>query len=106
MRPWQKIARSEHKPDLSIANGRQPVVIHFGNVFAVELIAARARGIETTEHIHERRLAAAAWAHDREVFVAANRQTQTAKRPNDFLAHDVFLGDVFDVDHDRTGGPD
>jgi len=64
------------------------------------------RGIETTEHVHERRFAAAAWAHDGEVFVAANLQTHTAKRAHDFLAHDVFLGDVFNVDHDRTGRPD
>jgi len=30
---WQKVERLEHKPDLAIANGRELVVIHFGNVF-------------------------------------------------------------------------
>src|SRR6266478_9731142 len=66
----QKVECLKNKSDLAITNGRELVVIHFGNVFAVELIAARGRSIETTEHVHKRRFTTSAWAHDGDVFVA------------------------------------
>src|SRR5437016_13366039 len=69
---WQKVKRLEHETDLAIANSRELVIIHLGNILAVELIAAGRWGIETTEHVHERRFAASARAHDGDVFVAAN----------------------------------
>ena len=93
----------KNEPDFAIANRGQLVVVHFRDILAVELVAAGARGIEAAEHVHERRFAAAARAHDGEVFVAMNLQRDTAQRVDDFLAHHVFLGDVLDVDDDRTG---
>src|SRR6266542_4313545 len=63
-RSREKVERLKHEADLAIANGRELVVIHFGNALAVELIAARSRRIETTEHVHKRGLTTAAWPHD------------------------------------------
>ena len=91
----------KHETDLAIANGRELVIIHFGNILAVKLITAGSRSIETTKHVHERRLAAAAWAHDGDIFVAANLQGHTAQSAHDFLAHHVLFGDILDIDHDR-----
>src|SRR6266850_1138635 len=88
--------------DLAIANGSKLVVIHLGNVFAAELVAAGTRCIEATEHVHERRFTAAAWSHDGQVFVAAYLQGHAAQRAHDFLAHDVIFGDILNVDHDRA----
>ena len=53
-RSWQKVKRLKHEADFPIANGCELVVVHFRNVLAVELVAARSRGIETTEHVHQR----------------------------------------------------
>src|SRR5947209_19282699 len=73
-RSGQKIEGLKHETDLAIANGRKLVVIHFGDVLAIELVAAGGRGIETTEHVHERGFAAAARPHYGDVFVAMNLQ--------------------------------
>src|SRR5207244_11933377 len=105
-RSREKVERLKHETDLAIANGRELVVIHFGNAFAVEFIAAGSRRIETTEHVHKRGLTTAAWPHDSDVFVAVNLQGDAAQRMNDFLAHHVVFGDVLNVDHDRAARPD
>ena len=91
----------KHETDLAIANGRELVVIHFGDALAVELVAAGSRRIEATQHVHERRFAAAARPHDSDIFVAVNLQGDAAQRMNDFLAHHVIFRDVLNVDHDR-----
>ena len=92
----------EYETNLAIANGSELVVVHLGNVFAIELVAAGSRCIKTTEHVHERRLTAPARAHDGEVFVAAYLQGHPAQCAHDFLAHDVVFGDILNVDHDRA----
>jgi hypothetical protein len=92
----------KYETNLAIANGSKLVVIHLGNVLAIELVAARTRCIKATEHVHERRFTAAAWSHDGKVFVAAYLQGHTAQRTHDFLAHDVVFGDILNVDHDRA----
>ena len=82
--------------------GSELVVIHLGNVLAIELVAAGCRCIKTTEHIHERRFTAPARPHDGKIFVAAYLQGHTAQRAHDFLAHDVVFGDILNVDHNRA----
>src|SRR5207302_531817 len=98
----KKIEGLKDKADLAVADRGQLVVIHRGNILAVKLVAPGARRIEAAEHIHERRFPTPARAHDGEILVAMNLESHTAQGMDGFLAHDVMLGDIFDVDDDRT----
>ena len=77
-RSWQQVKCLKNKPDLAISNRRQFVVIHLGHIFAIEVVMTRRGCVEATEHVHEGRLATAARAHDRDVFVAMNLQGHAA----------------------------
>src|SRR5207237_87384 len=98
----EKIERLENKTDFSISNRGQFVIVHFRDVFPIEFIAPGSRGIQTTKHVHQRRLSAAARAHDGDVFVLMNLQRHSAQRAHGLFAHHVILGDVFDVDDELT----
>src|SRR5262249_34319997 len=95
----KKIERLKNKTDLAIANARQFVIAHAGYVASVEFVASGTRRIQATQHVHQRRFAAATGAHDCEVLVAANLQRHAAQRMNNFFAHLVVFGDVLDVDN-------
>src|SRR5437762_11421712 len=69
---WKKIEGLKNKTDFAIANRRQLIIRHAGNVASVEFVSPGTRRIEAAEHVHKRRFAAATGAHDREVLVAAN----------------------------------
>jgi hypothetical protein len=105
-RAREQIECLKNKTNLAIPNCREFVIVHLGNVLAVKLISARRRRIETTEHVHERRFATAARAHDRDVFVLMNLQRDPAQRAHSLFTHHVILGDGLDVDHDGANWSD
>ena len=92
----------ENKTDFSISNRGQFVIVHFRDVFPIEFIASRGRGIEATKHVHEGRFSAAARAHDGDVFVFMDLQRHSAQRAHRLFAHHVILRDVFNVDDQWT----
>src|SRR4029077_12232386 len=55
----KKIERLKNKTDLAVANARQLIVRHAGNVASIEFIASGTRRVEAAEHVHKRRFAAA-----------------------------------------------
>src|SRR5262245_40865146 len=97
----KKIERLKNKTDLAIANARQFIVGHAGNVATIEFVASGTRCIKAAEHIHQRRFTATAGSHDSEIFVAANLQRYAAERVNNLFPHHVVFRDVLDVDDDR-----
>src|SRR5207245_3107974 len=99
----EQVKRLKNKTDLAITDRGQFVIVHFSDAAAIKFVTAGCRSIETAEHVHQRRFAAAARAHDGEIFVAPNLERDSTKRPHDLFAHHVILGDVFDVDDDGTG---
>ena len=102
MERGSKIEGLENETDLLVPDLGQLVAIHRGNVFAVKLVMPGAGRIEAAQHVHEGRFAAAARAHDGEIFVAMNLQRHAAQRVHGLLAHHVVLRDVLDVDDDRA----
>src|SRR5205085_3482654 len=98
----EKIEGLENKSDLAVPDRSQLVIIHRGNILAVEFVTARARRIKTAEHIHESRFTTAARPHDGEVFVAMDLEGHAAQRVHGLFAHHVMLRDVLDIDDDRT----
>ena len=73
-RTRKQVEGLKDKSDLTVANFRQLVVVHLRHVFAIEFVMTGGRRIETAQHIHEGRFAAAAGAHDRDVFIAMDPQ--------------------------------
>src|SRR5689334_8459179 len=55
----KKIERLKNKTDLAIANARQLIVRHTGNVASIEFVASGTRRIEAAEHVHQSRFATA-----------------------------------------------
>src|SRR5215467_9935243 len=74
----KKIERLKNKTDLAIANARQFVVCHAGNVAAIEFVAPGTGRIETAEHVHKGRFATTTGPHDCEVLVAVYLQRHAA----------------------------
>src|SRR5205085_11795759 len=105
-RTRQQVEGLKDKTDLTVANFRQFVVVHFRHVLAIEVVMAGGRRIETAQHVHESRFAAAAGPHDRDVFIAVNPQRYSAQSVDDFLAHHVAFRDILDLDDNPTMRPD
>ena len=106
VRARQQVERLKDKSDFAISNRRQLVIIHFCHVSPVEVVTPRGWRIETTNHVHERRFAAAARAHHRDVFVTLNLQRDAAQCVHGLFAHYVILSDVLDINDNRTERPD
>ena len=56
-RAGEQIERLKNKPDFLIANASQFVVVHLGDVLAVEPVFTLCRRIETANQVHQGRLA-------------------------------------------------
>src|SRR5580692_7770796 len=105
-------AREQIKPlkneaDFLVANVRERFFVVLRNVGAFEEVAAGTGAVETTEHVHEGGLAAAAGTHDSDEFAAVDAEAYAAKRMHAGLAEVVVFVDVFDADYrggsSRTG---
>jgi hypothetical protein len=97
----KKIEGLKNKTDLAIPNHRQLIVRHAGNVASIEFVTPGAGRIESAEHVHKCRFAAATGAHDRQIFVAKNLQRHATERVNNFFSHHVVFRDVLDVNDYR-----
>ena len=65
-RARQQVELLEHESDRAVADAGQLVGGEPGDVLAVEPVGARRRHVEAADHVHERRLARARRAHDRD----------------------------------------
>jgi hypothetical protein len=72
-RAREQVERLEDEADLLVPNAGELVVRHLRYERPIEPVFARRRRIQTTDNVHQRRLAGAGRAHDRNVLVAANR---------------------------------
>jgi hypothetical protein len=75
----QKIECLEDETDLLVAHSGQLVVIHRFDRNAVEKVTPRARRIETSDDVHERRLARSGRSHDRDVFTGIDDEIDASK---------------------------
>src|SRR6516164_11818133 len=65
-RSRQQIESLKHETDFAVSNLRQLRLLQSGDVDAFEKITTRTRAIQASSNIHERGLAAATRAHDRD----------------------------------------
>ncbi len=98
-RARQEVERLEDEPDLLVPDARELVVLHRGRELAVEPVLAFVRRVEAADEVHERRLSRAGRPHDRHVFVAANREVNSAQRPHDLAAHVILALETARDDH-------
>src|SRR6266699_4645920 len=98
----EQIKCLKNEANFPISNRREFVIVHGCHVLAAKLVTSGSGSVEATKHVHERRFAAAAWPHDRDVFVVVNLERDPAQSPYDFFAHHIVLGDVLDVDDEGT----
>src|ERR1700686_316937 len=89
----------EHESDLAVANPRQLVVRELRHIGPVKQVTAAARYVEAADDVHQRRLAGAACAHDRDELAPGDVQVDPLQRLHLDLAHAVGLGDALERDH-------
>ena len=53
----EQIERLKNKPDFLVADARELVVVHLGDVLSVQPVLTLRRSIETADQVHQRRLA-------------------------------------------------
>ena len=86
--PRQEVEGLEHEPDLLVANARQLVVGELPDLLALERVGAAGGRIEAADQVHERRLARARGAHDRDVLVGLDVEVHPVQRV-DLLGADL-----------------
>src|ERR1700719_3462553 len=101
-RAREQVKCLKDEANLPISNRGQFVIVHRRYVLSVKLVTSGSGGVQATKHVHERRFAATARSHDRDVLVAVNLKRDAAQSTNDFFAHYVILGDILDIDNDGT----
>ena len=83
----QQIERLEDEADLLVAHPRELAVVHRRHELAVQPVLAVVGRIEAADHVHQRRLARARRAHDRDVLAALHGEIDAAQRVNHLGAH-------------------
>src|ERR1043165_103234 len=63
-RAREQVEGLKDEADFLVTNTSELVVVHLGNVFAVEPVLALRRRIETSDQVHQGRLAGAGWSND------------------------------------------
>src|SRR5512132_383860 len=97
-RPGEQVVRLEAKPDLPIPQVGERLGRQLRNVRSIEEIAARSRGIQASELVHERRLARTGCSHDGDEFTAPDRYRDIRKGGNVLNPDAVVLGQVYGFD--------
>jgi hypothetical protein len=69
-----EVERLEHEADLLPAHAGERVVAEAFDGLAIEFVAARGGAVEAAEDVHQRRLARARCAHDRDVLAARDHE--------------------------------
>ena len=93
----QQIKALENKSNFLVPDKCKSFLIMPRNIRAFQEVSPSAGTIETTEHVHEGGLAAAACAHDGHKFAALNGKANTAERVYARFAEVVVFVDVFDT---------
>src|SRR5579884_97137 len=95
----QQVEALEDEAQLAVADRRQLVVGEAGHLDAVELVATARGLVEAADGVHQRRLARARGAHDRDEFAAADADRHAAQGMHFDVAESVDLRDVADQDN-------
>ena len=90
-RPREEVEGLKDESDLSIADPRQLIVAQLAHELTAQPVLARGRRIETTDHVHERRLTAPRRPHDRHELARADLEIHAPHRPYGLCAEDVVL---------------
>src|SRR5262249_9905093 len=99
----QQVEGLEDEADLLVANPRELVVVHRRDLLVVQEVAPLGRRIETADEVHQRGLARARRAHDRDVFAPFDLDGDPAKRMDLLVAHHVGLPEVARLDESHKG---
>ncbi len=91
----------EDEAELAVAQVGELVLVEVVGVGAVDQVAPAGGDVEAAKDVHQRALAAAGAAHDRDEVAALDAQRDAAQRWHADRADRVGLADVADVD-DRT----
>src|SRR4029079_7477842 len=90
----QEVESLKYKSDFLITNSRKLVIVHLGNVLAIQPVLAFRWRIKTSDKVHQCRFAGAGRADNRNVFASRNVKRNAVKRVNLFSSHLVGLPDV------------
>ena len=99
-RTCEQIESLKDESDLLVADRSQLILVERLDMNIVEQIVARRRRVETTENVHQRRLAGARLAHHGDELAAMNRQIDPTKRVHGVRAALVRLRDGVRLDDD------
>ena len=94
----EQVEGLEHEADLPVADLGALVAVEPRDVDAVEEVAARRRPVEAADDVHERALAGARRAHDRDELARRDRERDAVERAHLDLAHLVDPDEVLDPD--------
>ncbi len=90
----EEIEGLEDEADFLIANAGELVVVEFGDVVAVEPVAALGGRVEAADEVHQRGFSGAGGAHDRDVFVLTNAEVDAAEGVDLLVTHLVGLPEI------------
>src|SRR5206468_3571769 len=96
----------KHESDPLVSHVRQLAGRHLRDELSIQLVIAAGGAVEAAEHVHQRALAAAAGAHDRDVLVLLDLQVDAVERADLLDTDGVMLLDVVETDeHAWRGRP-
>ena len=94
----EQVEGLEDEADLLVADRRQLVVVHRLDRDAVEEVAAGGRAVEAADDVHQRRLAGAGRAHDRDVLAGLDDEVDAAQGVDLLRAELVDAGQLAHLD--------
>ena len=105
VRARQQVERLEYEADFLVADARELAVLHVRHELAVQPVLAVVGDVQAADHVHQRGLARAGRAHDRDVLAALDREIHAAQRVDHLVTHDVVTLQVVSPDrgvHSRS----
>ena len=85
----------ENKADFTVSDIAQLVVVHIGNILAVENICSACHNVKQSEHIHQRGFARAGVTDDGNEVALIYAKINAVKRPDLVFARIVYFVCVF-----------
>src|SRR2546430_16672512 len=94
VQPRELVVRLKNETDVFVADRGELIIGELVDVLTREHVGASVSDVETSEHVHERRLARSRRAHDREKLRGPDVQVDSAQRVHRDVSPDaVSLGD-------------
>ena len=93
----------EDEADLAVAQVGEIVLVHFADIDAVDQIAPAGRDVQAAEDVHQRALAAAGAAHDRDEVARVDQERDVAQRLHTDLPELEDLAHAVHLDHRVAG---